>query len=235
LIRGALAYRQMGARDAVSLGPGWEAGLVTFYLGVGLRQKINAAHISELHQIDEHVGNFIGDPCAGGRIFQVVTYFRIVNPPQFCSKFADFRSQGQRQVTNRVAPSPAPGHSKATQAITEDIELARHGQIVTRRACGWAQVKTMERPPTESLRATRPNNLSRQANGYGQTRQSCGQMVRGPLMELEEHNCWKIGEAVGHRGPHRLQPWPPRAVWDDQQVPSYFILVHADCAAGVPS
>jgi hypothetical protein len=38
-----------------------------------------------------------------------------------------------------------------------------------------------------------------------QTRQSCGQIVRGLLMELEDHNCWTIAEAVGHRGPHRLQ------------------------------
>ena len=38
-----------------------------------------------------------------------------------------------------------------------------------------------------------------------ETRQSCGQMVRGLLMELDDHNCWTIAEAVGHRGPHRLQ------------------------------
>ena len=33
-------------------------------------------------------------------------------------------------------------------------------------------------------------------------RQSCGQMVSGLLMELEDHNCWTIAEAAGHRGPH---------------------------------
>jgi hypothetical protein len=38
-----------------------------------------------------------------------------------------------------------------------------------------------------------------------ETRQSCGTMVRGLLMELEDHNCWTIAEAAGHRGPHRLQ------------------------------
>ena len=43
-------------------------------------------------------------------------------------------------------------------------------------------------------------------------------MVRGLLMELEDHNCWTIAEAVGHRGPHRLQHLLSRAVWDDQQV-----------------
>jgi len=43
-------------------------------------------------------------------------------------------------------------------------------------------------------------------------------MISGLLMELEDHNCWTIAEAVGHRGPHRLQHLLSRAVWDDQQV-----------------
>src|SRR5271166_1198000 len=51
-----------------------------------------------------------------------------------------------------------------------------------------------------------------------ETRQCCGQMVCGLLMELEDHNCWTIAEAVGHRGPHRLQHLLSRAVWDDQDV-----------------
>jgi hypothetical protein len=33
-----------------------------------------------------------------------------------------------------------------------------------------------------------------------ETRQCCGQMVRGLLMELKDHNCWTIAEAVGHCG-----------------------------------
>ena len=37
-------------------------------------------------------------------------------------------------------------------------------------------------------------------------------------MELEDYNCWSIAEAVGYRGPHRLQHLLSRAVWDDQQV-----------------
>ena len=37
-------------------------------------------------------------------------------------------------------------------------------------------------------------------------------------MELDDHNCWTIAEAAGHRGPHRLQHLLSRAVWDDQQV-----------------
>ena len=51
-----------------------------------------------------------------------------------------------------------------------------------------------------------------------ETRQCCGQMVSGLLMELDDHNCWTIAEAIGHRGPHRLQHLLSRAVWDDQQV-----------------
>ena len=51
-----------------------------------------------------------------------------------------------------------------------------------------------------------------------ETRQCCGQMVRGLLMELDDHNCWTIAEVVGHGRPHRLQHLLSRAVWDDQQV-----------------
>lgn len=51
-----------------------------------------------------------------------------------------------------------------------------------------------------------------------ETRQSCRQMVSGLLMELDDHNCWTIAEAAGHRGPHRLQHLLSRAVWDDQQM-----------------
>jgi len=43
-------------------------------------------------------------------------------------------------------------------------------------------------------------------------------MVSGLLMELEDHNCWTIAEAVGHRGPHRLQHLLSRAVWDERRV-----------------
>src|SRR5215472_4194124 len=37
-------------------------------------------------------------------------------------------------------------------------------------------------------------------------------------MELEDHNCWTIAEALGHSGPHRLQHLLSRAVWEGQQV-----------------
>ena len=51
-----------------------------------------------------------------------------------------------------------------------------------------------------------------------ETRQSCGQIFSGLLMELDDHNCWTIAEAAGHCGPHRLQHLLSRAVWDDQQA-----------------
>ena len=51
-----------------------------------------------------------------------------------------------------------------------------------------------------------------------ETRQSCSQMLGGLLMELDDHNCWTIAEAIGHRGPHRLQHLLSRAVWDDQEA-----------------
>ena len=44
-----------------------------------------------------------------------------------------------------------------------------------------------------------------------ETRQAASQMVNGLLMELEDHNCWSIAEAAGHRGPHRLQHLLSRA------------------------
>jgi SRSO17 transposase len=43
-------------------------------------------------------------------------------------------------------------------------------------------------------------------------------MVHGLLMELDDRNCWTIAEAVGHRGPHRLQHLLSRAVWDDRHL-----------------
>ena len=44
-------------------------------------------------------------------------------------------------------------------------------------------------------------------------------MMRGLLMELDDHNRWTIAEAAGRRrGPRRLQHLLSRAVWDDQQV-----------------
>ncbi len=69
-----------------------------------------------------------------------------------------------------------------------------------------------------------------------ETRQCCGQMVSGLLMELEDHNCWTIAEAAGHCGPHRLQHFLSRAVWDDQRmvdIASAWPAGHLDDGDGV--
>ena len=61
-------------------------------------------------------------------------------------------------------------------------------------------------------------------------------MVSGLLMELEDHNCWTIAEAAGHRGPHRLQHLLSRAVWDDQRVldiAAAWAVSHLDDGDGV--
>jgi SRSO17 transposase len=61
-------------------------------------------------------------------------------------------------------------------------------------------------------------------------------MVSGLLMELEDHNCWTIAEAAGHRGPHRLQHLLSRAIWDEQQVldiASAWAAGHLDDGDGV--
>jgi SRSO17 transposase len=51
-----------------------------------------------------------------------------------------------------------------------------------------------------------------------ETRLTCGDMIRGLLMELEDRNCWSIAEAVGHQGPSRLQHLLSRARCDEQQM-----------------
>jgi SRSO17 transposase len=61
-------------------------------------------------------------------------------------------------------------------------------------------------------------------------------MVSGLLMELEDHNCWTIAEAAGHRGPHRLQHLLSRAVWDEQRaldIASAWAGGHLDDGDGV--
>ncbi len=61
-------------------------------------------------------------------------------------------------------------------------------------------------------------------------------MARGLLMELDDHNCWTIAEAAGHRGPHRLQHLLSRAVWDDEQMldtAAVWAAEHLDDGGGV--
>jgi len=50
----------------------------------------------------------------------------------------------------------------------------------------------------------------------GETRMTCRDMVHGLLAELEDHNCWTMGEAAGHPGPHWMQHLLSRARVDDE-------------------
>src|SRR5271165_6639416 len=61
-------------------------------------------------------------------------------------------------------------------------------------------------------------------------------MVRGLLLELDDHNCWTIAEAAGHCGPRRLQHLLSGAVWNEQQVldiASAWAAGHLDDGDGV--
>ncbi|WP_431955320.1 transposase, partial [Actinacidiphila sp. bgisy167] len=51
-----------------------------------------------------------------------------------------------------------------------------------------------------------------------ETRQTFGEVVEAMLMGVERANCWTLAEALGHRGPHRLQHFLARAVWDHDAV-----------------
>ncbi len=61
-------------------------------------------------------------------------------------------------------------------------------------------------------------------------------MAVGLLMEPDDHNCQPMAEAAGHRGPHRLQHFLSRAIWDDQHVAdiaSAWAVSHLDDGDGV--
>jgi SRSO17 transposase len=51
-----------------------------------------------------------------------------------------------------------------------------------------------------------------------ETRQTLRDVTEAVLMGLERVNCWTLAEALGHCGPHRLQHFLSRAVWDHEAV-----------------
>jgi SRSO17 transposase len=51
-----------------------------------------------------------------------------------------------------------------------------------------------------------------------ETRRTLREVTEAVLMGLERVNCWTLAEALGHRGPHRLQHFLSRAVWDHEAV-----------------
>ncbi|MDH6222114.1 SRSO17 transposase [Streptomyces pseudovenezuelae] len=44
------------------------------------------------------------------------------------------------------------------------------------------------------------------------------EMTEAMLMELDTRNCWTLAEALGHRGPHRLQHFLSRAAVDHDRA-----------------
>ncbi|MGH3803476.1 MAG: IS701 family transposase [Pseudonocardiaceae bacterium] len=68
-----------------------------------------------------------------------------------------------------------------------------------------------------------------------ESRQTLREMVEAVLMGLERLNCWTLAEALGHSGPHRLQHFLSRAVWDHgavrEQVASFAVGHLADAQA----
>jgi len=51
-----------------------------------------------------------------------------------------------------------------------------------------------------------------------ESRQTLRETVEAVLMGLQRLNCWTLAEALGHCGPHRLQHFLSRAVWDHETV-----------------
>jgi SRSO17 transposase len=43
---------------------------------------------------------------------------------------------------------------------------------------------------------------------------TCRNMIEAMLMVTESANCWSLGEAISHRGPHVLHHFLSRARWD---------------------
>ena len=51
-----------------------------------------------------------------------------------------------------------------------------------------------------------------------ETRQTFWEMTEAMLMGVERANCQPLAEALGHGGPHRLQHFLARTVWDHEAV-----------------
>ncbi|MEU7004764.1 IS701 family transposase [Nonomuraea sp. NPDC046570] len=51
-----------------------------------------------------------------------------------------------------------------------------------------------------------------------ETRLTCRNMIEAMLTVEGTANCWTLSEAIGHRGPHRLQHFLSRARWDQHAV-----------------
>ena len=110
-----------------------------------------------------------------------------------------------------------PGHPKLLNSYGQRCGCRDHDGFVRHDHDVAAAAATVADDARSALLA---DLLGRVAGCFPrrETRQCCGQMVHGLLMELDDRNCWTIAEAVGHCGPHRLQHLLSRAVWDNQHL-----------------
>ncbi|MEV6057158.1 transposase, partial [Streptomyces sp. NPDC052107] len=51
-----------------------------------------------------------------------------------------------------------------------------------------------------------------------ETRTTAAEMISGLLAEVDTRNCWTLAQALGHRGPHRLQHLLSRAKFDHDRA-----------------
>lgn len=51
-----------------------------------------------------------------------------------------------------------------------------------------------------------------------ETRTTAAEMISGLLAEVDTRNCWTLAQALGHRGPHRLQHLLSRAKFDHEKA-----------------
>jgi hypothetical protein len=64
-----------------------------------------------------------------------------------------------------------------------------------------------------------------------ETRQMFRETTEAMLMGVVRANCWTLAEALGHGGPHRLQHFLARAVWDHDAVRDRALYLTRDWAA----
>ncbi|MGW6674469.1 IS701 family transposase [Streptomyces vinaceus] len=65
-----------------------------------------------------------------------------------------------------------------------------------------------------------------------ETRATAAELVAGLLLELDTRNCWTLGQALGHPGPHRLQHLLSRARFDHDRALEEIVRLVTDEISG---
>ncbi|WP_406191072.1 IS701 family transposase [Streptomyces sp. NBC_01017] len=65
-----------------------------------------------------------------------------------------------------------------------------------------------------------------------ETRATAAELVAGLLLEVDTRNCWTLGQALGHPGPHRLQHLLSRARFDHDRAGKEIVRLVAGELAG---